>query len=771
VNRPFETAKELKLQFQAQRAWYFGGPRPHCRYLSFLFKVDGLQASYAARSLPPAPKGEGGLEDLVGRLTSQPAPEPPLWRSFVRHYVERWGPKRAPELFTMPSSHAALGYSRAAGGHMTGVQHLVLVGYAVSTLRFGDFAPEESASISRVESGSYLRLLSDQMHDKGIDELFRGDWETLEKELPGSASALQYYLREGVIYTLDRVKYLPILPIVAEEKGLKTRYPTASLTAANLVQQILRRVLDHIMVNDPRFSNALGGHLDMDMRGEVGPWYSQDATAATDLHAQWLTQGVYEEVARKYPVLQPYSKYFDLLFGPKKLLVTGTPYVTYQQEELAPVSLFRQFPKAPLLDDHYVDEHNVVKGHRWDKFSGERTATIILKLMDNWLAKLEDLDGILTSTGQMMGDPTSFPPLMLHTLFAATRALEAYPYTKGEKKGYHKGLRRSDVVLKGVGDDAQKPRWTLERMLYYNMVFTSMGGALSIAKCFHHPTRSIIAEVVQENGFTVPMLNLGTLVAPPGGSKGRVTWCNQSLAIAGDPSSLGYGTFPKFLWRSSPYYYTWRLADRLGIPISAPGTYGGVGVPIVPHRSQTDHTAWLQYLSQAKVVDLIGGLGLSIGEPSSSTWLDKAARGWLSQVVDTSRNLSEMGVSPVLSQSVLDDSANIRVSLSDAYRSALGRVRATEFYFRRSCFHDGSNPSVRVAARKFQQKVRKAKRTRVAGYGKTISSLEEKSSLYFSRSGGFLPDPWKPRPVSSYGMEKSGEVRTRYIAPFLRGLG
>jgi len=229
-------------------------------------------------------------------------------------------------------------------------------------------------------------------------KLFENDWGELEKQLPGSSFALQSYLRKGVFYVLDNIKYLPILPIAAEEKGLKTRFPTCSLTAANMVQQILRRVLDYIMVNDPRFSQALGGHLDIDLSGELGSWYSQDASAATDLHAEWLTRTPYEVITEHYPVLRPYSKYFDKLFGTKKLLLDIDP------GELMPSGMFEFFPSAPFIDV-FVDgfDERVTA-------AGGQISDLIIQIMDDWISDLNDLPGTLTSTGQMMGDPTSFSP-------------------------------------------------------------------------------------------------------------------------------------------------------------------------------------------------------------------------------------------------------------------------------------------------------------------------------------------------------------------------
>nr|WOW96584.1 RNA-dependent RNA polymerase [Zymoseptoria tritici narnavirus 1] len=774
VHHPVEAAKRAKKAMTANRAWYFGGPRPEGRLLRFDRKIDALTSSFGARALPPAPPGPEGLEGLVERLTSTPANEPPDWREFVKEYISRWKPKAPPELYTMPSSNAALGYPRAAGGHVTGVQHLVLIGYALC--RCNLVSDENRYDVlddpmGHVQDGSYLELLSDALHPSSslkpakldYDSLFRKPWSELEKDLPGVSHRLQYYLKIGTMYVLDNIEYLPILPIAAEEKGLKTRFPTCSLTAANLVQQILRRVIDHVMINDPRFSQALGGKLDVNLAGEVGPWYSQDASSATDLHAQWLTQPVYEELAEVYPSLRPYRKYFEKIFGVKKLLLN------VQSNDFLPVDMIAHYPRAPILDDAPITVHGRTTGD-WARDLEHGHGSLILDIANSWISDLNDAPGTLTTTGQMMGDPTSFPPLMLHTLYAASKVLEILPYTEKESRKRHKGLRKGDVVLKGVGDDAQKPRWTAARRALYDKFFVSMGGRLSYEKCFHHSSRSIIAEIVYEHGRPVPMLSLSTLVAPPGGSKGHVTWNTQAAALAGDPERPRVAVSKSF-WRASPYYYTWMLADRLGIPISVSEGYGGVGVPLVPKRSLTDNVNWLRYLSQCKVEDLIAGVGLTIGEPSNQTFLDRSSRQWLKDVLATSLKSKEKHNFIILTNNPLSEEAIVRKSLTDAYKSALGRIRATEFYFRAPFVGTRHNPSVRVAVRKFQQKVRKVKPTPVKGWQKTSTDLDEKKSLYFSTGAGFLPDPWNPPELSSFGLERSGEVRTRYIAPHLMGLG
>nr|WMV69891.1 MAG: putative RNA dependent RNA polymerase [Plasmopara viticola lesion associated orfanplasmovirus 6] len=762
VYHPLEAAQRAKACAQACRAWYYGASKPHGRLLVFEEKMPAMLASYIARALPPAPKDKTGLEGLLSRLTSEPKPEPTYWRPFLRTYVERWGPTLGPkELYTMPSANAALGYPRSEGGHVMGVQHIVLLGYALKKKR----SQSGHLPIGEDADGTYLEMLSQSLHPStiggggGAEALFRKPWDTLEKELPDCGRFLQSYLRLGVEYIMDSIDVLPILPIVAEEKGLKTRFPTCGLTAANLVQQILRRVADHVMIRDPRFSEALGGPLRMDMRGEDGPWESQDCTAATDFHPEWLTRGFYEELAQRYPSLRPYQRWFSKLFGPKKIL-------SCPPDEIRPEKLLEQYPKAPLLDDDFLSSSRRGLLGR----SNIDHAHHVLDMWNEWIDKLNAAPGTITTTGQMMGDPTSFPALMLVSLCAADETLKAYPYTPKERKRYYRGLNRTDAKLRAVGDDACLPRWNRLRQQRYYYHLEELSATLSWQKCFNHPTRALIAEIPLESGFEVPFWPTSVLVAPPGGSKGHVTWVSQPSAFGGD-DTRPTRRIPKFFWKLSPYYYTWMLAKRLGLPLGAPEAYGGIGLPIAPKRSDTDHVRWLSYLSQRPMDELVIGLGLSPLGRSGQSLLDSAASGWVREVLAESANWRAQSLE-LLSDLALSDDAHLRVSLKEGYRQAVSRIRSVEFYFRAPPESlEPSAPSVRMSSERFRRKVSK---TVILGskmkYERTVRDLERKTNIFFSTSGGFLPDPWA-KPSSTYGLECSTEVKMRWKAPWLLGVG
>jgi len=758
VYKPLRAAQRLKECASACRLWYFGGPRPSQRVLCFSEKIVALHASYAARCLPPAPSDPSGLEGLNERLTSEPPPEEPGWRNWVKGYVQRWRPKRFDnDLYTMPSGSAGIGFPRYIGGHARGVKYLLLLGYALT--RDDELVdPPDADEDGRVKDRDvYFILKSSWPEQKYLQLLFHSDWEQLRDPnlgLTRMGLELQRYLRRAVEYVLDSLDIIPVLPLAATERGLKTRFPTCSLTAVNLVQQILRRVIDCVMVNDPRFSEALGGSRDVDLRGEDGPWYSQDCTAATDFHPQWLTQGVYEELAEADSRLRPYKRFYNKLFGPK-LMIRGVP------SDYMPTDLIRRYPDAPLI----VEDSNKRLGHIRSDAGGHRLN--IRLAWDDWLTDIKAIPGVVTRTGQMMGDPTSFPVLMLVSLRCADLTLETFPYSRRAKRKAY--LRKRDAVLKGCGDDAVLPRWHEQRRLLYNRHLERHACVISWKKSFHDAIRGLIAEIPLEQGYLVPFWPLSVLVAPPGGSKGTVRWWNQVSAFCNDPTRPNLRV-PAFFWRLSPYWYDFMLCRRLGIPVGAPVAFGGLGLPHQPKVSLTHHTQWLRYLSQRSVTELVGGLGLTPFGRADRSLLDSAMKKWLDDVVRTDRELSRWGSELLSPVCVGPDSLVFRVSLRDGYLKSLGQLRSMEFYFRIPP-SERRTPSVRRWARRFQAEVEKAvPATKVTGYGPTARDLDRKTNVFFAQSQGLLPNPSERLP-SVYGLERSGLVRERFQHPFAVGLG
>jgi hypothetical protein len=465
-------------------------------------------------------------------------------------------------------------------------------------------------------------------------------------------------------------------------------------------------------------------------------------------------------LARLDSRLQPYVKYFDLLFGPKKI-VSGS------QSDFAPVGLLKRYPAAPLLLDEPWALDNGKRNPQLETEWGH--ASLILDLWNGYIQEINDLPGTITSTGQMMGDPTSFPVLMLVSIFGGEQTLKEHPYRRSEIK-HHAGLRRGEFIAELVGDDANIPRWTKERSDVYHREITLCGMRISWEKTFRHPTRGLIAEIPTEHGRKLPHYPLSILVAPPGGSKGSVHWHNQPTALVGDPETPQYH-FGGYFLKKSPYYYTWRLAYKLGLPLAAPQGHGGISLRMFPKVSTTHQVEWLRYLSVLPLETLISGTALSIGRTPSSL-MQGAMASWLGGVLQADKELASLG--GLLSDNPLDDSGETRLALADAYRQSLSTVRSAEFYFRAPPeILSEHAPSVAIAAAKFQRKVSRTPWFDKPGgwsYQETKRDLERKTVKFFSRPGSFLHYAGD-KPKSAFGLEQTSVVKVRYKAPHITGLG
>jgi len=252
VFSPSETASFLKKRAGDARAWWFD--TGVFKFLPCLTREGALAWSYVARALPPPAEDKSLLPAFEARLQTEPVPVHPDWKGWVASYLKRFKP-RDPlnvDLFTQPSNHAALGYPRSLGGHQTGVQDLILLGaYLVhpsrSEVRSMDVSFGEESFDSRNQGiGMIEKLIMDRftgLHEgpKSLATLADGGHRFFLRRM-------QEYLWAGVKYVLDTIELVPVLPIYAEEKGLKVRYPTCTLTAANLVQQVLRRAADSYFI-------------------------------------------------------------------------------------------------------------------------------------------------------------------------------------------------------------------------------------------------------------------------------------------------------------------------------------------------------------------------------------------------------------------------------------------------------------------------------------------------------------------------------------------
>jgi hypothetical protein len=599
VLRPLRAAGEAKEAAGQAREWYYGAKRPTSPLVSCIdMKYLALNFSYCARAQPPAPKTGQGLVDLVGRLTSVPEPEHPRWREFARSYIEHFCPDGEPDWFTAPSAHAGLGYPRRTGGHEVAVGALTILGLA----RRPDLASEIRSKWVRRSAANA-----------------RGNTF-------GFAEVFTEACRDAVFHIAEQVDVYPILPLEAEERGLKTRFPTCSLTAINLIQQQLRRAADFVLENDPRASKSVGGHKNLSLAGLPGAYYSADASSATDLHPQWLTEGFYEPLCERFEELHQYRKFFPKLFGTKRILVCRPSDVPDGPFSGSPNPAM---PKtlADLCESIFngTDQEDFPN---WQHFAQSAFA--------DWLGEIANLPARLSTTGQMMGDPTSFPVMSVLSAFCLYEAVGAVGYQ--QKKPRCRGLKAPhDQVGLFCGDDFLGALFHPALREFFDSTFHKCGGRLNRRKSFYHPTRGIFTEVPYVCGFPRPIESLSIWTAPPGGSKGEVTWVNQLQAAADHRRQFGDRERGQLmLAKKSPFWWTWQLLQEQGFPVGAPLEYGGLGAPVGVRACPTTFK-WLGYLNQMPLGSWIQGHHLAAppGMPISSLYTLRMKKyyGWLETVV------------------------------------------------------------------------------------------------------------------------------------------
>jgi hypothetical protein len=619
VSAPFNTALALKeLAFQA-RNFYFGGAVPHCEYSSLLTgmsRVECLHFSYNSRAysapLPELMDEEGHLNDLRGRLTSNPTPEHPEWRSWISKY---WAEHRPREIVikAQPSTSGCLGRPRWDGGHRKGYTDLILfeMGHMSSSelLKFskslrkklegsqeavyGNLANTYACRNTRVKQIRDIRKPSGSQLNT-IPKLT--DWGKVSS---AETAALNELMLRGAERVLDLLPILPVFPVLAPEKGLKTRIPTEALTASNVIQQAFRSAADEFLRQDPRVSESLGGSKKFTMG--PGPYLSQDLSVSTDLHDFWLTEIAYEELIEHVPILERFRRHLPKLLGPKAIIYDSQIRETWAPNRDVLKSQVPDWAKPKTdfflkcgLTMEYIQCDQLYEGDLFDVVtSNPNSTTSKSRLADfktrysTWLDDLLDLPFYVTTKGEMMGDPTSWALLPLVTLFCT------------EKHGL------TDVVT--CGDDAWIGGFFGKKEFFARL--TRMGAEVSWKKTFSHAYKGLFTEDTYEyhDGHLKKLRRtMFTLwVGPPGGSKGEVNWFNLPSSAKSVGSDFTLHKYSRFKTECT-------AALKLGIPLGAPVFMGGIGHPkygVSPHLRLSQ---WMDYLSSLKVKDLLlrGGLTL-----------------------------------------------------------------------------------------------------------------------------------------------------------------
>jgi hypothetical protein len=760
---PESAAKLLKKLAGAARGWHFGRERP----VSSLFtscgeKWMGLTVSYMSRALPAPLTADGsGIVELVARLTSLPIPEVSSWRPFVHRLFVTLQNKKAPtaNLRTQPSGHAALGYSRHEGGHASAISTLTSIGYMLKQ----GIRPWEDSDTSESPELYKKSFFDFQSRDAsgvaigkpGLEQIKPEDL-TYDELLSMTVSGTQHQsaLVEGCMWVLSQVDYVPVMPIEAGEKGIKTRFPTCSLTACNLIQQILRRVIDHILINDPRMSEGIGGTKVPSFR-KGKDFYSQDMSFATDLHPHWLTRVVYEELAGFDGRLKKYLPYYDKIFGPKRMLVHIDPpicdvsKIDYQFGDpiLAPELSAPPLPPGLMATAPDWDSGRLTLRGRIP-IGSVASAMLFLRDYRDWLQNVTSPSlGPLTTKGAMMGDPTSFPVMPMMSAYAA------------ESVHHHP----KDGML--TGDDAAYSGFPQAKVAQYNASMESLGGTISTSKSEWHREKALFCEVPFYRGVAQKFSFLSYWVAPPGGSKGSINWVSQSLTVVADNRTQGKRR-SEGLWEFSPLWRMQQAAFLMGLPMGAPPEFGGVLHPRFPAASRSDHLRWLTYLSGLSSTQLVSGTGLAV-MPSPYQHLRSAGAKKVQELVDKNKaailaydlqletysllggDLAELTVPrPLVTDRAYGVSGQQLPSIEETCDQAAAPLIAWELYFRAPIIAE-SAPSIRKAVRRFRHRVSKSPPI-YGKYSNVKLDVARKQAVYVGRSAILGSTRY-----SAYGLEKS----------------
>jgi hypothetical protein len=715
----------------ARKAYFTDGIVIEDPFLKGLSGFQLMQFSYIARALPPTFTSMVDSDELKAqwkeRVQSEPPPENPLWRPFVKQTLAqcRADLGRPPRFHTEPSVSAALGYSRNESGHSAAYQDLIL--YEIGCrIRDGEEIPypfkytEQPLLYYYFPKGFFHKVYC-TVPSWAADTFNTGDRQKATPVLTRGSpyggipptkenqtahfysmqinNTLNYLLLEGCKRYIRNIEVIPVLPMPCPEKGVKTRVPTMSLTAAHVLATPLRKALDDLLRTHPSTSKSLGG-FEPPPRHK-GPYYSLDMSAATDYHPFWLTTTVYEELINIVPELEFLREFLPKLFGPQFIIEESW--------------IIKGMPKAvDFLKGVSVTTANGVLGLNFvyvpkplpmDKFQLEALASTYAVVLEEWLTIFRLGSPSVTTTGQMMGNPGSWPVLALITMFACDQAGLPIPDTCGD-----------DGVISEYESDKHAP---------FENAVASCGARLNREKSFFHQTKYLMTEVAYDRNKPLKFEVTSFWSAPTGGTKGSVNWFNLADCVMGNYQSHGWPTDRETLrrrglWKYHRFYYCWQAAIYLGIPIGAPSFMGGINHPYGP-RVPTRYTPrWFDYLSSLTLDNLLLHGGLTLVPPNADRRLD-------SQFAE----IYEMDIKPFIA---IPDRDDIRPTAEVALARAKN-LRTMTSLFTKGWKPSQSTPSIGRIARKVRSRILSAPYSNKRGrFSRLLSDLMAKKERVFDGS-------------------------------------
>jgi hypothetical protein len=629
-------AREAKQMAHYCRSRVFssqGEALPGWEWLIPLGNREKLQFSYVARALPaPVQLAEDMLDKYLRNMERPPLPlegedDPRPWLS---RWFEEHQPKALEHRSFTIGTAACVELSGIDGGLPKMCAALILYGH-LATLEFPGLRkylfPKE-VTISGLEGTIYE-------HWPPIRQI--GDRWT--KLLIGSLLCCE---------TLAKVGRPKSLVIVAGEKGLKTRLPTAGMAPIVILQHWLRSYMDQFMERDPRISPSItpGDPMRHQVQryGQGMVARSLDETTATDNHPFKWTFTIYQNLLEYLPPsgfrtrigrLLPWifgprdiieSREFDRLDLPCDPIMLSTIHnFTLLSAQVIPMQVERTnfVPANPITGSpkgeaiKWVSEDSV----RWSKsekdpkkffnFLGRNLDKEIIQRSRTSL-RASDGEGLGLETEHVFVDKAA-----PYDYFSAGRPLPEWAQILGKfylgvvltqpiaitERGAMMGEPTSWVGLSLLNlwsyEDCVPPdRWHNIRTTgddahtfmfpaeskAWTTTLTRRSAEVSDTKDFEHETFGLYTELCLEGEELIPLVPISAIVGPYGASKGTTNWATAPACQTANTDRLG-STTPRKCWLMSRFYPEWVAAAKAGIPLNYDWEFGGIQLRGAPLKT------------------------------------------------------------------------------------------------------------------------------------------------------------------------------------------
>jgi len=783
---PERLAEDIKKSASHARSEVFSRVESFENRFTFLHGASDIQKlrySMVGRALP-APlsfDSDAALEQYFARMCSTPA-DLEGFTDWLNLYLDRFRPKKLLHYGFTIGTAACAELPRWLGGKAAVFSSIVEIG-------------------RRRFSHSELNQLFDAPDLVIPNVTLEGCVGGGNKELPSSPTRkLQWdwrYLMAGSLIVCEKMQAQGLIPmsyiIVAPEKGLKTRLPTAGIAPIVALQHLLRTYIDQFMANDPRIGPSITpGDAFRNPIGEPGGGRflrSVDATTATDLHPFELQRGIYKALLRDYlpqtTFFQRLYKLLDFICGPRVLLDErpqmyplpdyprkGVVMGNLNPSEGSPLPI-RQGGFSGYLTQ-FKHDYNLAHPD-WDEPGGrpelrtpltgpgvELAGSYVwqkpyeenpIPADPEWRPDLLEFvmryhqsyqeDGPISTVGAMMGEPTSWPGLAILNVWAWEQSVPLERW--GE--------------LRTTGDDALGLT-TEDESALLTQNLEKAGVVISSTKDYESEDWGLFTEVITDRfGDPAGVNPISTLVGPFGGSKGSVNWAACPLHTLAVVDRVHGFPFSKRVWKASRFAPDWAAASSAGLPLGFPPGWGGISLPPLgfPNLKGKRLRQWGYLVGHTSRKDLIlRGTGLALSKnprfgPTfretvrmgvESTIRANAPRLFLNRMLKTVDSLTDASVEMLflpkyeggkLSTVPLEDGISVH---ADAFIKAIMAVKATNLLLQGHLPPAGERaPAVFHTADTFLRRIRKLPSGIPVRKG--VRSLiarkdEERTNAYFS---------------------------------------